>query len=74
MYIVENFIDFALNKSEQEWVTEDHRIIAKKVLLGNPEIKDMDVLVDGCKIINEIPKGRIREITVKDLRKLGVQI
>ena len=56
------------------WTTPDHQVVAQKMLLGNPQIFTMEQLKEGCEIINRIPTGNIRRVTVLELIDLGIRV
>jgi hypothetical protein len=71
MYAFPDMIYMGLEEGE-EFPTDDHRIVAVNVLIGNPNVTQRDQLMDGVRMINHIPKEEIREVTFGDLRELGV--
>lgn len=71
MYVFDEFIDLGLKEGE-EWSSEDHRIVAQKILLCNPKINNRSLLVEGVSIINQIPSDQIKQVTVENLWKKDV--
>jgi len=72
MYMIENMIDMA--KPKNGWKTKNHRIVAVNCCICNSNVKDMDTLSSNCKIINNIPKKKIKKVTFHQLIKMGCYI
>jgi len=70
MYVFPNM----LKVTKQKWPTEAHQKVAESVLLCNPRYHTMTDLMEGARIIADIPNDQITKVTVVDLWKLGVLI
>ena len=73
MYILDYFIDMGLKENEK-WKSKAHRDVASATCLCNPNVFSMDVLCNNVQIINQIPVGKIKEVTPADLVKAGCRI
>lgn len=63
-----------LDMTKQEWPTDDHKIVAEKILIGNGSYATLTDLMDGAAIIAAIPADKIRKVTVADLYTLGIML
>lgn len=63
-----------LDMTKQVWPTEDHKYVAEAILIGNSRYHTMQDLMDGAKIIADVPTEKIREVTALDLRALGIML
>ena len=68
MYLLENMLDKALEKCDQKWKSEDHKVVAVNICIGNSRINTMDQLMECVSIINKIPKNKIKVVTVNELQ------
>ena len=63
-----------LKMTKQKWPTKAHQKVAETVLLCNPRYHTMTDLMEGAKIIAEISKDKIKEVTLMDLYSMGIKI
>lgn len=63
-----------LKLTKIKWKSKDHQIVAENCLICNPAITTLDNLIRCAKIINKIPKNKIRTIKWDELIKLGVSV
>jgi hypothetical protein len=54
--------------------TKAHQKVAEVALICNPRYRTMTALTEGAKIISEIPKDKIKEVTAMDLYALGIML
>lgn len=73
MYLIDDMVDMGLPKGVS-WPSEFHRVVAQNLLIGNPEIKDMDQLSKGVVNILNIPNEKIKTIKVSELNNYGFQV
>ncbi len=69
MYMLDTFLDEAMAKMELEFPNKAYRNSAKNVLLYNPNVKTMDQLMNGLRLILAIPEDEIRTARLIDLAK-----
>jgi len=69
MYLLEDMIDMAIRKGK-EWPSAAHRTVAINLCICNPNIKNMGDMSTVVKIVNKIPKTKIKTITVAEIREL----
>jgi hypothetical protein len=68
MYVFPSMLDM----TKVKFPTKAHRAVAEKVLLCNPQYFTMSALMEGAKIVADVPKDRIKKVTVHDLFDLGI--
>lgn len=68
MYVFPSMLDM----TKVKFPTETHRVVAEKVLLCNPRYFTMTAFTEGAQIIANVPKDRIKKVTVHDLFDLGI--
>lgn len=73
MYILPSIVDAALPEGI-DWPTPMHKNIAQSILIKNPSIRTYEDLHRGvCNILN-IPKDKIENINLDDLKNYGFYI
>lgn len=60
MYIFPEMIDIGLGKSEKR-TSKAHKVVAQTVLLCNPRLTTCDALIHNVRLINKIPKDKIKK-------------
>ena len=65
---MDEFVDTALG--DGTWSSPDHRHLAVQRCICNPELFNMTELCKIVKVINELPQGRVREITYAELEEV----
>lgn len=73
MYIFPDMIDMGLPPGVQ-WPSLNHRCAAQTILIGNPDINNMDDLQNGVINIINIPHETLVNLTLQDLNKYGFQV
>jgi hypothetical protein len=54
--------------------TDAHQKVAETILLCNPRYHTMTDFANGARIIAEIPKDKIKKVTLMDLYALGIML
>lgn len=73
MYCLKEMIDMGLPKGKT-WPSDLHKRLSIKLLIGNPNIKDMDTLQESIKIIFKIPEEEISSLTYEKLTEYGFNV
>ncbi len=73
MYLLEEMIDLGL-KPRQKWPTDAHRVVAVNLAIGNPLIRNRDALTGIVQKVREIPKSKIKTITMAGLTEYGLDL
>ena len=68
MYAFPEMIDFGLKK-DQKFPSQDHRVIAENIGIGNPRVTTRDGLVEIVQAVIKVPKDKIRTVTLGELVK-----
>jgi len=63
-----------LEMTKQEWPSEAHKKVAETILIGNSRYYSMTELMEGARIIAEIPDDKIKLVTAGDLNALGIML
>lgn len=63
-----------LEMTKQEWPSEAHKQVAQNALLCNSRYHTMTDLMEGARIIAEIPEDKIKLVTAMDLYALGIML
>ena len=71
MYLFEYMIDMAIPKG-MEWPSEEHRQVAIRLLIANPEITTLTAMQNGVMSVMRIPPHQIKEIDLDDLCPIRV--
>jgi len=66
MYLFESMVDMALPKG-MEWPSEEHRLVAIRLLIANPEITTLTSIKNGVMSVMRIPLHEVKEIDLDDL-------
>ena len=63
-----------LEMTGQKWPSKAHQKVAETVLICNRQYHTMTALMEGARIIAEIPKDKIKKVTAGDLYALGIML
>jgi len=66
MYLSDYMVDMVLPKG-MKWPSEDHRQVAIRLLIANPEITTLTAMQNGVMSVMRIPPHQIKEIDLDDL-------
>ena len=73
-YLLDDMVEIGLPKGEEWPVEEAYKIVAKKLLIGNPTVNSADMFQTGVKNILKIPLDKIKTVTIDELSKYGFEI
>ena len=63
-----------LELTGQKWPTDAHQKVAETILLCNGRYHSMTDLMEGARIIADIPEDKIKTVTAMDLYALGIMV
>lgn len=68
MYALENMIDLC----DQEWKSDVHKVVAIRLLIGNPRIVSRNQLIEFGGRINDLSEEDVKALTIEGAVRLGV--
>lgn len=66
MYVGLDMVEIGLDEG-QNWPSEVHETVAQMIIIGNPNVKNRDRLMEVVQAILKVPVERIRNITYQVL-------
>lgn len=68
MYMILDMIDMGLQNG-QSWTSPEHRQVAQNLAICNPNVKELDVLIQIVQVVLTVPTNLIKTITYDQIVK-----